>query len=236
MRKVSVLCLPHAGGTAALYCDLLANEVGKNIKIVPVELPGRGKRFCEDLVVNFNMLVDIVINEIKPIIMSVDDYALFGYSMGSRLIFEVYYRILELGLKLPVNMFFCASETPKFTEFHKNLDDQSVKNSLFEYGGTPDEVMENEELLEIVIPIMRADLMVLNSYRYVEHAEKIKCPIIIINGKRDYETIAHVEDWENYSENMCEFVFYEGGHFFIYDYKHNVGQIITERIERDVKL
>lgn len=236
MGKVNLLCLPHAGGTAALYYDLLANEVDENIKIVPVELPGRGNRFCEELLEDFNKLADMVMNEIKSIIMSDDDYALFGYSMGSRLIFEIYYRIANLGLKLPVNMFFCASETPKFTEFHKNLDDESIKKDLFEYGGTPGEVMENEELLEIIIPIMRADLKVLNSYKYVEYSEKIKCPIIIINGKRDYETIAHVEDWKNYSKSICEFVFYEGGHFFIHDYKHNVGRVISEKIKRDLKM
>lgn len=235
MKKVNLLCFPHAGGTAGIYHELLANEVAENIKIVPIELPGRGKRFCETLIEDFDDLIDDLWSCIKSIITKEEEYALFGYSMGSRLIFALYYKIVEHNFKPPVNMFFCASEIPEINIAYNDLNDNNIIQDLICFGGTSDEVLENEELLEIVIPIMRADLKVMNSYHYIGNKEKIKCPIIIINGKQDFETIAGIQGWSNYTDSTCEFVFYDDGHFFIYHNQHNLGLVISQKIQRDMK-
>ncbi len=56
---------------------------------------------------------------------------------------------------------------------------------MIELGGTPEELSNNKELLDIFIPIIRNDFKILENYNYEKKEDKIECDVSILNGKQD---------------------------------------------------
>jgi len=227
---MKLLCLPYAGGTAQVFKNLFQEHLDPSIEIIPIELPGRGRRFSDSLKTEFNELFDDVIQYVLEEIKDGSDYALFGYSMGSRVVFEIYNYIIKHDLKVPKTIFFCAAKPPEFPYVDKNLDRNSIIKEMRELGGTQEEVLNNEQLMDIFVPIMRADLQVLISYKYELPDEKIHVPIVVMYGEKDYDILSYVENWGEYTESTCEFITYNAGHFFINEYYKEVTNEINLKL------
>lgn len=225
-----LLCLPYAGGTAQVYNNLFKTWLDDSIEIVPIELPGRGNRFCEALKTDFNELLEDVVKKVLEVIQDETMYALFGYSMGSKLLFEIYYSLLKYNVKMPKIMFFCAASPPAIHSVKKKMDRLSIIQEMKELGGTRDEVLENNQLMDIFVPIMGADMQVLCSYHYVPKNVKINVPIVILYGTKDIEILPYIDKWKQYTNKNCEFISYNEGHFFINTYHKDVAKEINLRL------
>lgn len=227
---MKLLCFPYAGGSALIYKARLKDYLNDKIEIVQIELPGRGKRFNEKLKSDFHELMQDLIPQIYNAIFDGSDYALLGYSMGSRIIYELYYEILSRNWKQPEMLFFCAANPPAIHYETNTSNDEAILKEMKILGGTDKDVLENNELMYIFIPIMRADMEVLKSYNYMEHSQKIAVPIVIQYGIHDTDVVKHVKEWADYTLYQCEFIEYDDGHFFIHSYFKEMAEVLNSRL------
>lgn len=233
MKMVNLYCLPYAGGTATIYRKHL-NKLDSYINLQPIELAGRGARFNEPLIDSIENTVEDIYSLIKTTLDPNVPYALLGYSMGSLITYELYYKIKQLGHQSPVHIFFCAKEAPnipvKDKWIHK-LDDNELIKEIMPLGGISEEVLKNREILELYIPIIRADYKVVETYKFNQREMLIDCDITVINGKNDYTHINHIYEWEKMTKGKCTFDFFDGGHFFINNYNNQLAEIVSKTLK-----
>lgn len=230
---MKLLCLPYAGGSAQTLKNKLGQYLDSTIEVVLIELPGRGKCFGEKLISDFRELISYLMPRVLAEIDDETEYSLLGYSMGSRIIYALYYEIVNRKLQKPSSLFFCSAVPPNIPYDRKSLDRESIILELKRLGGTDREVLDNSQLMDIFIPIMRADMCVLYSYVYKEVEDKIKVPVIVQYGTHDNDVINYITDWADYVEGPCEFYGYEDGHFFINKFYREIAAVINSKIGKE---
>ncbi|MBO1685684.1 thioesterase [Clostridium butyricum] len=227
---MTLFCLPYAGGSGTVYYRW-SNYIAPSINLYPIELKGRGKIFKETFYESLKEAVEDIFNEIQDKIY--DDYAIYGHSMGSLLAYELYYKINEIGAKKPKHVFFSGYKAPNVVREKENiytLANYDFMNKIIELGGTPEELINNKELLEIYIPIIRNDFKILETYEYKERTNKIECNISILNGKQDSINLEDILAWKKHTSKKCRIYNLEGNHFFINNNIENIANIINDTL------
>lgn len=225
-----LFCLPYAGGSGTIYYKW-RNYISPFIDLYPIELKGRGKRFRETFYENLKDAVDDIFNEIQN--KMYDDYAIYGHSMGSVLAYELYYKIDKMGAKKPKHIFFSGHRAPSVIGEKEKiyaLPNCDFMNKIIEFGGIPEELINNKELLEIYIPIIRNDFKILETYVYKERTNKIECNISILNGKQDSISLYDITAWKKHTSKKCSIYNFEGNHFFINNSIKNITSIINNTL------
>ncbi|SFX54285.1 Surfactin synthase thioesterase subunit [Thermoactinomyces sp. DSM 45891] len=228
MSRIKLLCLPYAGGSARVFFDW-KNDLHADIELIPIELPGRGKRFGESLISDFSQLVEDIYQSIKNEINS-GPYCFFGHSMGALIVFEVMRRLKSENQPMPACCILSGKNPPHVplrNHIH-TLDDEAFLAKIFGYGGTPTDMLNNEELASIFLPIIRSDFQAIELYEPPADREQMDCPFIVLYGTEDpYVSTALVKEWGLYTSSSCELYAYSGGHFFIQEQRDQVIQQIN---------
>jgi medium-chain acyl-[acyl-carrier-protein] hydrolase len=146
-------------------------------------------------------------------------FALFGHSMGGLLAFEVARTLAARGAALPIHLFVSGRRAPHLSASHppiSHLDhDAFVAEVRRRYDGIPEEVFSNPDLMELLVPTLRADLMALEGYTHVAGAP-LECPITAYGGSVDPEaTEPEIAAWAPYSRVAFRYHILPGNHFFI---------------------
>lgn len=225
-----LFCLPYAGGSEAIYYKW-KEFLDQNIELLPIELKGRGRRFNEEGYKTFKEVIDDIFETIRNKVLD-DNYAIYGHSMGSLLAYELYYRMDEEGLRIPKHMFFSGNLAPnRIKKDHLDkLPDHEFINEVVKMGGMKDEIIQNEDLMNIFIPILRNDFKIINNYHYVQRKNKISCSISVLNGKGDSFTREDILEWKNHCDKETRIYHMDGNHFFINDHAKTITQIITDTL------
>jgi medium-chain acyl-[acyl-carrier-protein] hydrolase len=231
-KSIKLFCLPYAGGTAMVYTRW-RKYLNTSILLLPVELAGRGKRFQTPLYQSFSEAVDDLCRLIQPELEH-QPYAFFGHSMGSFLAYELTRKLIALNYPEPVHLFLSGRYPPhlkKEEKIYHLLPDDEFRKEIIEMGGTPPEVFEHQELLDIFFPILRADYKILETYESPIQETKFQCPITVLCGNQDRDvTIEEMEQWRNYTTNLVDSYQFEGGHFYINEKTEEVTQIINQHL------
>lgn len=226
-----LFCIPYAGGSATFYYKW-ERYLGYDIRLVPIELKGKGARFNETTYEDFNQITEDILNIIKEDIKN-EEYAFYGHSMGALLAFELYYKVKEHHLKLPSHIFFSSfslpSESKKRAGLHK-LTDNELLNELIPLGGFDKEILENQELIKICLSILRNDYRLLDSYIYLRRNEKIMSNVSILFGKEESYNQSNIEELRNMISGECSFYEYSGGHFFLNDHFIQIINLIKSKL------
>jgi len=239
MKPIKLFSIPYSGGTAEVYWKW-RKFLSNHIELCPVEIAGRGKRICEPLPDRFEDVVEDLASSILEQLKPNDTYAIYGHSMGSLLAFETYYKLMEKGCHAPMHMFFSGRKAPQSTHesekiFCHDLPDEHFLHVVMGYGGNTKEIIQNEELLQIFLPILRADFKITELYEHQEKNEKIACDITVINGTNDRSIMNFdMNDWKFYAGKQCNIKKVMGGHFFITeDSMQYVVDIINLALQND---
>ncbi|GAA5078341.1 thioesterase II family protein [Streptomyces similanensis] len=226
--SVRLVCLPHAGGSAPFYNEL-AKALSPDVEVVAVQYPGRLERWRDPLMENLAELADVLTGELLP--LTEGDFALFGHSLGTTVAFEVARRLQARG-RTPVHLFASGRGAPSRhrREFATRPDDRTLLQLMRGLGGTDPRVLEDEELMRLALPVLRADYTLLDSYRYVP-GPPLDCPVTALNGKEDHKvTPADAEAWREHTTGSFDSLVFPGGHFYLVDQRAEVTGTITARL------
>lgn len=235
MSKVVLFCFPYAGGSEAVFYNW-KKHLSPNIDLQPIHYAGRGKRFNEKCYSNFNEAVKDICEQIIPVIKE-RDYAFFGHSMGGLIAYEVCVCLLEKGYKPPVHLFMSGIKPPNKIRTKKihQLPDQEFKEELYKFNGTPLEVINNEQLMEIFIPILRADFKLIEEYVCNSEIKKLNSGITVMYGCDENMSDQEMSKWSDYTHHDTEILKYPGDHFFISEhYKEIVNKMNKTLLRRGV--
>ncbi|MER5950461.1 alpha/beta fold hydrolase [Streptomyces sp. NPDC001904] len=214
---LNLYCLPYAGSSARMYAhwdDILPAAV----TVKPLELPGRGARWSEPALDQMPRLLEDLADAMGEARHT--PYALFGHSFGGVLAFELARHLAERGFPAPQRLIVSACPAPHEAtplETTHDLSDEEFTDRLRKLRGTPEELLENQELMELYLPTLRADYMILDHYQAPGFA-LLKCPISVFYGADDHDVPrAAAGEWASYSNGTFAAEEIAGDHFFLRD-------------------
>lgn len=214
MSKITIFCLPYAGGTKAIYSEWC--EKYKSIaQIIPLEYSGHGSRFVEPLYEDAYELANDIFNIIVE--KKVTNYMIFGHSMGS-LISLLVADQLEKNYSYPPKLVVVGGTRPPHLKYkdesYIGLPKDEIIKKIFALGQTDEEIINNEEFVDLLYSIFYADLCVEEKYSAKENI-KLKSSMLVMTGLKDEEApVEDMEEWKMYTEGDFKLLTFDDGHFF----------------------
>jgi medium-chain acyl-[acyl-carrier-protein] hydrolase len=212
---LKMFCFPYAGGTSFVY-KRWGELLPPTVQVIAVELPGRGVRLRESLFVSMPALIDDLEWRILPLLDR--PFVLFGHSMGAIIAFELARTLRRKYAHQPQALLVAGRRAPQLPNNEPityNLPEDGFIEDLIKLDGTPTEVLEHAELMEMMIPLLRADFQLVQTYEYLAETP-LRCPIIVYGGLQDnHVTRDMLLPWKEQTTSMCEVRMLPGDHFFI---------------------
>lgn len=188
----------------------------QDVELWLIQPPGREERFREPRFTRVGPLVDALAPAIAPYLDK--PYSIFGYSMGGLIGFELIRALRALGSPLPRRLFVTARQAPHLVETRPSLytlpDDQLFEELDRRYGGIPSEALKNPEIRSVFVPLLRADIEMIETYQHQAGAP-LDCPISVFGGETDRITRDELAAWQDMTAHPVDVTQFEGGHFFI---------------------
>lgn len=215
--RLRLFCLPYAGGNGGSY-RAWGPLLPEDVELWPIELPGRWSRMREP---PFRSLAPLVEALGSKIAACVDlPYALFGYSFGALVAFELVRWMRRRGLALPMRLFCAAAPAPQLPRLlaplHTAEDERLIDEVAMRYAPLPASVLADPELRALLLGTLRADLACIETYRY-DGEEKLDVPIEVYGGALDRSVPrAALDAWGEQSSSNVEVQLFPGGHFFLH--------------------
>ena len=210
-----LLCFPYAAGTASLFYSWQAHFPA-DIQICPVELPARAGRINDPMPASVAGLVDQFLEEAPPYFDR--PFSLFGHSLGALIAFELARVMKDRRMPSPVRLFASACQAPQVFRSERpihHLPDPEFIEALREIDGTPDEVLAHQELLGVLLPMLRADFRLADTYKYIPGGQ-LTCAITAVGGSED-ESISRGDlvAWHSQTTGPFNLWMVRGTHFFL---------------------
>nr|WP_263292416.1 MULTISPECIES: alpha/beta fold hydrolase [Gammaproteobacteria] len=229
---MTLLCLPYSGASAMVY-SRWRRKLPQWLQLQPVELPGRGARFGEPLHTDMRALAMQLARELRSTLKA--PYALFGHSLGALLACEMAHAFRELGCPEPVALFASGTAAPTMrADYDRGFAEPKTDGQLIEQlrtlNGTSEEVLANEELMSLTLPILRADFLLCGHFQPVQRP-LLKCPVHVLGGKSDKATTEQLIGWSKETHGSFSVDMLAGGHFFIHEHEAKVLRVIKDQLE-----
>ena len=224
----TLFCLPFAGGSSYSYRDLQRHADG--VRFVTLELPGRGRRFSEPLLTTLSDMADDLYRQIRDRLEGA--YAIYGHSLGADVGYLLVKRIIRERFPLPQRLFVSGREAPSLRGKKKDrhlLPRAEFIEVLKRFEGTTREVLENQEMMDLFEPVLRADFQALDAYAY-EKTEPFDVPITVMRGSEENVSRDDVLKWQDETTQKIDFLEFTGGHFFIFSHAEQIGRILSRGV------
>jgi medium-chain acyl-[acyl-carrier-protein] hydrolase len=228
--SLRLFCFPYAGGSSYSFHSW-TKKLPKTIEICPVELPGRGIQMNSHLLNHIEPLVQAIEREILPYLNK--PFAFFGHSMGGLVSFELIHLLDRKYNLQPIHLFVSGCRAPQIKNIKPpihNLPEPDFLNEIRRFNGTPEAVLKNPELMEMLIPILRSDFTVWETYVYTQKSP-LNCPINVFGGLQDPEvSLEELEAWREQTNASFSLNMFSGDHFFIYSSESFLLEHIAQKL------
>lgn len=180
---LQLFCLPHAGAGASAYRDW-APLLAPSVKVVGVQPPGRENRFADPYTPSATLLSHELAEAVAE--RAQGAFALFGHSMGALLAYETAHRLAALG-RAPACLFVSGYWAPQLPHRRRQvhlLPEDELIRQLRDLEGTVPEVLDHPKLLEFLLPLIRADFELCETYRWSSRP-LLDVPVVALGGASD---------------------------------------------------
>jgi medium-chain acyl-[acyl-carrier-protein] hydrolase len=217
--SLRLFCFPYAGGRASVF-RLWPDNLPSNVEVCAIELPARGRRMKEPPITRLLPLAQSIAHSLtlcldKP-------FVFFGHSMGALLSFEVARQLRRGCGQQPLQLFVSGRRAPQVPDKDpptNRLPESDFVAELRRLNGTPKEVLEHTELLQFMLPILRADFEVNETYEYAPE-QPFSFPVTACGGLQDSEVSRQdLEAWREQTHASFVLRMFPGDHFFLNAYQ-----------------
>ncbi len=231
--RINLLLLPYAGGAAGVFREW-KSRLPVWIHPVPMTLPGRGARHGELLLDKWPKLIDLLTREVRPHLDQ--PFAIFGHSLGALIALELAHALRSRFGKAPIwlGVSGCIAPSRRQPELKwLNCPENELLEELRSLNGTPPELLESRELLDLVMPILRSDFHLAGTYE-CRSRPRLTTPILIMGGTQDEEVMSVPENlsaWCDETTGPSRIEMIDAGHFFIDSHRDHVVRSIVTNLE-----
>lgn len=222
-----LFCLPYAGGGASIF-HTWKTAFPMTLQVCPIQLPGRENRLREQPFRHLPPLLAALAKALSPYLER--PFALFGHSMGALIAFELARYLRRISGVHPVHLFVAGFDAPQIARTHKPvhaLPEPEFLDKLRTLKGTPEEVLAHDELIHLLLPTLRADFALCETYEYSDDAP-LDCPLTVFGGLEDDTTSpAHLQAWNKQTACACTVHMLPGAHFFLRENRNKILDIIS---------
>jgi medium-chain acyl-[acyl-carrier-protein] hydrolase len=226
---VTLYCLPLAGGGAGVFREWAAG-LPEGTEVCPIHLPGREARFREPAISDLDVLVTGLVDALVPDLNG--PFALFGHSMGGLIAFEVADRLRVRGIS-PAWFFASGAlppHVPRREPMRHGLPDDDLVAAVQRMNGTPRQVIEESDVMRLMLPTIRSDFRLVETYRYRPRAP-LACPLVVIGGDDDPQVRpADLAAWRVHAAGRFETHILPGDHFFVSSSRAELLELLSERL------
>jgi medium-chain acyl-[acyl-carrier-protein] hydrolase len=232
--RLRLFCFPYAGGGSTIFRNW-PRQLPPYVEVVTALLPGREGRFREPPLDSVERVIDAVTPNILPWLDR--PFAFFGHSMGALLSFELARRLRRDHALEPEHLFVSGRGAPQLPERDApiyNLPEPEFVAELARLNGTPREVLEHAELLELIVPLLRADFAVCQTHAYLP-APPLKCPITVFGGLQDPDVPREsLELWREQTRAAHALHMLPGDHFFVNQQQADILRVVSLKLHQQV--
>jgi medium-chain acyl-[acyl-carrier-protein] hydrolase len=228
--RLRLFCFPYAGGTAAVFRNW-PRYLPSEIEVCAIQYAGRGGRIAEPLSDDVVDVMNGVYSDVQRFLNK--PFAFFGHSMGALVSYEFARRLQREGQPGPFELFVSGSIAPHESSNYEpthNLPDAEFIAELRRLQGTPAEVLENAELMQLMLPIIRADFKASQTYEYIP-GPPLECSLRAFGGLSD-EMVPReqVETWREHTRGSFRAQMLPGDHFFLNTSQSSLTRIIAQEL------
>jgi medium-chain acyl-[acyl-carrier-protein] hydrolase len=230
--RVQLYCLAYAGGGASVYRPW-KEGLPADIQVNAVQLPGHEERLMEPPIECARAagaaLAEVIESD------RTGPYALFGYSMGALVAFEAARELRRRGVPAPQHLFAAAMRAPQVPPTNAGLhalpEDEFLAEVGRRYEAVPAEVVAEPDLLALLLPTLRADMAVCDTYTFSEEP-RLECPVSVLAGEGDANiTPEQLRGWGEVGVGPAEEHWFPGGHFFMRDQLAEVHAVVIAGLQ-----
>jgi medium-chain acyl-[acyl-carrier-protein] hydrolase len=213
--RLRLFCFPYAGAGALIFRNW-QDCLPADVEVCPIQLPGRGTRMAERPFTELPPLVEALATALHPLLDK--PFAFFGHSLGALVSFELARRIRGQYDVYPVWLLVSAGRAPQVLHrgppIHR-LPTNEFVTELRRLNGTPSELLDYDELMEIILPLLRADFAIYETYVY-STGPPLNCPISVFGGLEDRAVNkSDLEAWRAQTSGVFSVRMFPGDHFFL---------------------
>jgi len=214
--RLRLFCFPYAGAGASIY-RLWHTGLSPNIEVCALQLPGRETRLNEAPLTRMDDVVAGVLTALRPMLDR--PFAFFGHSMGALLACETVRALQHADAALPRLLVLSARRAPTIPDTepptHTLEHDAFIAEMDRRYGGIPREVLAHRELMELLVPALRADMQVMETHR-PDTTQRLRVPVHVVGGDDDHRIRREqLEAWRDLCASEFRLGMFAGDHFFI---------------------
>lgn len=228
--KLRLFCFHYAGGGASIFYHW-PRYLPPEVEVCSVLLPGREVRLKESPYTRLEPLVTTIAATLQSYLDR--PFAFFGHSMGALVSFEVARHLRRHYHQLPSHLSISAHRAPQLCHpdpTTHTLSDEALLQRLITLEGTPKEAIEHLELMRLMLPTIRADFAVCETYAYLPE-RPLDCPISLFAGIQDPTVpVEDVQAWREQTTNTCRLRLIPGNHFFL----HSAQTLLLEILSYDL--
>jgi medium-chain acyl-[acyl-carrier-protein] hydrolase len=225
-------CFPYAGGGVPAF-RAWPDGLPPTVEVRVAQLPGRGARIRETPFARLGPLVAALAAALRPTLDR--PFAFFGHSLGALVGFELARALRRQGGPQPARLFVSGHAAPHLPQsgpaIHA-LPDAAFRDELRRLDGTPVEILDNQEVMQLLLPALRADFAASEAYAYTAEPP-LECPIAAFGGAED-ERVSRpaLEAWRKQTRAAFSLKMFPGGHFFLHSARQAVLRALREELER----
>jgi medium-chain acyl-[acyl-carrier-protein] hydrolase len=230
--KLRLFCFPYAGGGANIFRNW-PDRLPTWVEVWSIELPGRGARYKEAPFMQMSSLIQEIASVILPYLYK--PFAFFGHSMGAIVGFELARHLFRQFHRSPEHLFVSGRRAPQIPDQNPPihlLPEPAFMDELRRLNGTPEEILQDAELMRLFLPALRADFKISETYRYTK-TEPLACPISAFGGSLDTEVSAeNLAAWNEHTRSFFKIRMFPGDHFFL----NSARPLVTQAVSQDLSL
>jgi medium-chain acyl-[acyl-carrier-protein] hydrolase len=203
------------------------------VSVTALQLPGRANRIREAPFTSMSDLIPVVGQSMIPL-LSHGSFAFFGHSMGAVLGFEITRWLKRNGYPTPKSLFVAGRRAPQIPDTEHTIhwmDDREFLANLASNKGTPTHLLDNKELMALMLPTLRADFRLIETYEYFP-AAPLSSSIVAFGATDDDETReGKLNAWKTQTTQTFRQHLLQGDHFFIHTNEQELLRLLRIEFE-----